>query len=134
MADKSGFTMDFSEFDKVLVETARKVPDQAKKGIASACHSVLQDSIYEQPYAPFKEGHLRGSARVERVDDNLEGTFGFNIEYAARWHELSPAEDSRIKWTLPGSGRKYMESKMVRNANRYLKIVAEAVGRVFGGK
>jgi hypothetical protein len=46
MADKSGFVMDFSEFDKVLAETARKVPDQAKTGISAAGNAVLQDSIY----------------------------------------------------------------------------------------
>jgi hypothetical protein len=132
-----GMTIDMSDFEKgfkKLVDQA--APEELAKGMFTAGNALLKDAIYEQPYAPFDEGHLRASARVDTAKitrDEVETSAGFNIVYAARWHELSPAEDARISWTLPGSGRKYLESKMARNAKRYLDIVGEYLRRLLGG-
>jgi hypothetical protein len=132
-----GMTIDMSDFEKgfkKLVEDS--IPPDIEKGMFAAANALLKDAIYEQPYAPFDEGHLRASARVEKIradKEAVELATGFNIAYAARWHELSPAEDARISWILPGSGRKYLESKMARNAKRYLDIVGEYLRRLLGG-
>jgi len=132
-----GMTIDMTDFEKgfkKLIDQA--APEELAKGMFTAGNALLKDAIYEQPYAPFDEGHLRASARVDTAKvtkDEVETTAGFNIVYAARWHELSPAEDARISWTLPGSGRKYLESKMARNAKRYLDIVGEYLRRLLGG-
>ena len=132
-----GMTIDMSDFEKgfkKLVDQA--APEELAKGMFTAGNALLKDAIYEQPYAPFDEGHLRASARVDTAKvtkDEVETSAGFNIVYAARWHELSPAEDARISWTLPGSGRKYLESKMARNAKRYLDIVGEYLRSLLGG-
>ena len=132
-----GIKIDSSDFDKgfrELVEDA--APDAIKKGMFAAANAVLKDAIYEMPFAPFDEGHLRGSARVDQVaivGGKVEVDCGFNIEYAARWHELSPEEDERISWTLPGSGRKYLETKMSRNARRYLEVMGEKLKELLGG-
>ena len=132
-----GMTIDMSDFEKgfkKLVDQA--APEELAKGMFTAGNALLKDAIYEQPYAPFDEGHLRASARVDTAKvtkDEVETSAGFNIVYAARWHELSPSEDARISWTLPGSGRKYLESKMARNAKRYLDIVGEYLRRLLGG-
>ena len=132
-----GMTIDMSDFEKgfkKLIDQA--APEALAKGMFTAGNALLKDAIYEQPYAPFDEGHLRASARVDTAKvtkDEVETSAGFNIAYAARWHELSPAEDARISWTLPGSGRKYLESKMARNAKRYLAIVGEYLKSLLGG-
>jgi hypothetical protein len=132
-----GMTIDMTDFEKgfkKLIDQA--APEELAKGMFAAGNALLKDAIYEQPYAPFDEGHLRASARVDTAKvtkDEVETTAGFNIVYAARWHELSPAEDARISWTLPGSGRKYLESKMARNAKRYLDIVGEYLRKLLGG-
>jgi hypothetical protein len=129
-------TVDFSDFKKrfrTLVENA--VPAEAEKGLYKAANELLHDAIYERPYAPFDEGHLRGSARTtaaEITGDSISTKAGFNIVYAARWHELSPAEDARISWTLPGSGRKYLESKLVFFMRKYMEIVAEHIKNLLG--
>jgi len=132
------FTIDMKDFEQGLRELCDdRIPPEARMGIVKAANELLHDAIYERPYAPFDEGHLRGSARVEKPEDSRDGVFvraGFNIEYAARWHELSPEEDRRIRWTLPGSGRKYLESKMIRNAQRYLSIIGEHIKNVLAGK
>ena len=126
-----GFTVNFSDFEKkfkTIVENA--IPEEAGKGLFKAENELLNDAITRVPYAPFDEGHLRGSARTEKAKierDSISATCGFNIVYAARWHELSPAEDKRINWSLPGSGRKYLESKMTTNKDKYMFIVSEHI-------
>lgn len=129
-----GMTFDLKDFEKGFKKIAREAPEVLGEGMFNAGNAMLRDGIYERPYAPFDEGHLRGSARTVKVQEakgEVEVHAGFNINYAARWHELSPAEDKRINWSLPGSGRKYLETKMIRNKVRYLKIIAETVRRVF---
>jgi len=129
------FSIDMKDFEKGIKKLFEDhIPPEAEAGIIKAANELLHDAIYERPYAPFDEGHLRGSARVgkpESSKNEISIKAGFNIEYAARWHELSPAEDARINWTLPGSGRKYLESKMSRNAKKYLFIIAEHVKNAF---
>ena len=124
-----GMTVDFSDFEqglKKFIEDAE--PRETAKGLFKAGNELLKDAIEEKPYAPFDEGHLRGSARTNKAEvsrDGAEVVCGFNIVYAARWHELTPQQDAKISWTLPGSGRKYLEAKMANTKllEKYMKIV-----------
>ena len=104
-------TVDCSDFEKGLKKLAEKtIPPEVGKGLFKAANELLHDAINVQPYAPFDEGTLRGSAQTNKAEvkkGEVSVEAGFNIEYAARWHELTPEEDSKINWTLPGSGRKY---------------------------
>lgn len=153
-----GMTVDLRDFEtrfKDLVE--KSVPEAVSQGIFRAGNEMLRDAIYEIPKAPFDEGHLRASARtqyggkgplknfdqmnippasIDAADPSAGGyslLAGFNIVYAARWHELTPAEDARISWTLPGSGRKYLETKLIRHKEKYAKIVADFLARLLAG-
>jgi hypothetical protein len=137
-----GFTIDMADFEaglKRLVEQA--APADIREGLFAAGNALLRDAIYEKPYAPFKEGHLRGSAQISEVITQPAEAFvvaGFNICYAARLHELFygigfGAEMYPPGWSLPGSGPKYLESKMARNGPRYLAIMGEYLRLRFGG-
>jgi len=130
-------SVDFSDFEKGLKRLVKESePRETAKGLFQAGNQLLKDAIEEKPYAPFDEGHLRGSARTDKAvvtKSGAEVTTGFNIVYAARWHELTPAEDRRISWSLPGSGRKFLESKMATYKEKYMKIVARALGAILGG-
>lgn len=139
-------TIDFSDFDKGFKEFVEKSsPPEVAKGMFRALNELLRDAIKEDPMAPFDEGALRGSARVQTPDgvlhdpsgaiaatgtikvpkgDKIEMAAGFNIVYAHRWHEISKEKEKDINWTTPGSGRKYLETKMVRHKEKYLEIVA----------
>ena len=127
-------TVDFSDFEKGLKKLCEQtIPPEIGKGLFKAANELLHDAINEQPCAPFDEGTLRGSARTNKAEvkkDGAEVVTGFNIEYAARWHELTPEEDSRISWSLPGSGRKYLESKMTMFKEKYMGIVANHIKNV----
>jgi hypothetical protein len=122
-------TIDASNFEKGLQNLVEKqAPEELAKGLFKAGSQLIIDANEEQPYTPFDEGHLRGSGKVMKAaveKDNIEVLAGFNKEYAARWHELTPAEDRTINWSLSGSGRKYLEAKMARFKEDYMKIVAK---------
>ena len=131
-------TVDCSDFEKGFAKIIKKASDEeAGKGLFKAGNELLHDAINTQPFAPFDEGALRGSARTNKAEvkkDEVSTVAGFNIVYAARWHELTPEEDSKISWSLPGSGRKYLESKMVMFKEKYMGIVAKHIENVLKRK
>jgi hypothetical protein len=131
-------TFDFSDFERGLTKLVKESePRETAKGLFKAGNQLIKDAIDMKPYVPFDEGNLRGSGRTDpaRVTNTgAEVVVGFNKEYAARWHELTPEEDNKINWSLPGSGRKYLESKMSMFKDQYMKMVADHLAKVLGGK
>jgi hypothetical protein len=130
-------TVDFSDFDKGFKRLVNgSVPPEIDKALFIAGNLLLDDAGQWTPRAPFREGHLWRSRRVVRPAGAAKGSgvaAGFNIAYAARWHELTPAEDARIHWTLSGSGRKYLESKIPMFRDDYIKVIGDYLRKVLGG-
>jgi hypothetical protein len=132
-----GMTIDMSDFEKgfkKLVENS--IPPETEKGLVKAANALLTDAIEEAPQAPKKTGALWRSKHVNAVvvtQDDVSIEAGFNIIYAARWHEA----EAGINWTTnkgaTNPGPKYLESKMARNAKRYLDIVGEYLKGLLGG-
>jgi hypothetical protein len=57
---------------------------------------------------------------------------GFNVPYAARWHETEPPgwQDRRdTPFTEPKAGMKYLESKLANNGDQYMEIAARRIGK-----
>lgn len=132
-------TIDFTDFEKGLTKLVKQSePRETAKGLFKAGSQLIKDAIEMRPFVPFDEGHLRGAGRTDPatlLPDGAEVVVGFNKEYAARWHELTPQEDAKINWTFdPGNPhRKYLESKMATFKNDYMKIVADHLAKVLGG-
>jgi hypothetical protein len=141
-----GMTIDVSDFEKgfkKLVDQA--TPEAIAKGVFAAGNRLLQDAKNEAPQAPYLHGPLRRSGRVvppQVTKDSVETAVGFNIEYAARWHEAEAGTmhfigRNPINWTRKGSvqnpGPKYLETKMDRNKKRYLDLVGENLKALLGG-
>lgn len=105
----------------------KQIPEAALLGLVEAAWEALRDAEKEEPTAPFKKGDLRGSADVQESKDlfDLFVEFGFNIEYAAYQHEL-PGQRYKNP-TTPGSGPKFLESKLIRFRDKYYEIIAEAI-------
>jgi len=123
-------TVDFSDFEKGFAKVVKKCPEEGARGLFKAGNQLLIDAKEEPPYCPYDDGILRRSGQVNKAEvkrNEVSVVVGFNKEYAARWHELTPAEDSKINWSLPGSGRKYLESKMVKFKDQYMEIVADYI-------
>lgn len=130
MTEKTGFSMDWTEFDKKFYPLVEKaIPGAAKKGLFVAMEEMLEDGVSIPPRAPKDKGHLWGSREVEVVVKlgRLVATGAFNIFYAAKWHELIESVAKNIAFKLPGAGPKYLESKMANYKDKYMWIVANEI-------
>lgn len=136
-SNTGAFRIDMKDCFRNIERVLRRVPDEdARQGLFFAANALLHDGIYIQPFAPFDEGHLRASARVKNIVvtySSLSVDCGFNIAYAARWHELAEEKAKYIHWTLPGSGPKYLEIKMSTYKEHYYSIVANAIQKKLEG-
>jgi hypothetical protein len=125
----SGYYLDAREFIEGVKRFNEKVlPPVMRKGLFAAAAELLQDADRVEPKTPVKEGHLKGSKKIEISVDlagNISVLAGFNIEYASYVHEMV----MRHKWTEPGSGPKFLESKLFMFPGKYIGICAEAIRR-----
>lgn len=137
MANKSGMTIDFKDHDKKFYKTVKStIPGLAKDGLRKAGDKWILDANEIPPKTPFKDGALRGSGQVDKVDVTLgsivlvlsfgKGKSGQDAPYAARWHEVEPGT---INFKASGAGPKYLESKGTRYKNKYVMIVSETIRR-----
>ena len=126
-----GFTMDFTLFDKTFLKLVEKsIPKEAEKGVFKGANLILDFAEVQVPMVPEKIGDLRGSRKVEKVivaPGYISATLGYNIEYAAKLHELPSDKDARINWTLPGSGAKWLEKSLIKNKDDAVKVIAKHI-------
>lgn len=141
-----GVGFDAAELYKSLKMLDGEVTEkQVAIGLFQAANALLKDAIYVAPQAPKDVGDLRGSARTMGGDGVLQKTgtkhkpiksgkdlsvvCGFNIVYAAKWHEIS--ETKKVNWTTDkgaaNPGPKYLEKKMAIFGKRYTEIIGEYV-------
>jgi len=126
MNKKTGLYMDFSEFNKGFEKYLKKHKVESAEALEKVAAFVLADAVNEQPTVPKKTGNLRRNQAVGKAQIGRKGisiVFGFNTEYAARLHEAP----SNWNWSEPGSGPKYLQSKLERNMKKYMKLTAEKI-------
>lgn len=127
---KTEFTLDFSDFNKKFADIVKRAaPESVEVGLREAGQLLKLDADNIPPRTPHKEGFLRGSGKVSKVEAKgkiIGIAVSYDKPYARRWHEVEPGT---IKWSEPGVGPKYLESKMVRFKNKYMKIIAEVIRR-----
>ena len=129
MKDESGFFVDTREFDVHFARVvSNTIPKLTNKGLYHAAAEALRDADLEEPFLPVDKKDLRGSKEIHPSKDlfDLFVEFGFNIIYAARLHE-----DGKLdwNWTRPGSGPKFLEIKLKRNKDKYIKTVAVTIAK-----
>lgn len=161
MAGNSSFSFDWTKFDKRFLEYALKTaPEAAEKGMWEGLRALKADCDNVIPKTPLREGNLRGDYTLilegitqSKVEEKTGGKgkdhkrggggaverFGakdiiaklvFRMPYAAKWHE---AVNKKVNWSEGGAGPKYVESKMMMFARKYMQIVAMAIKAVTGG-
>jgi len=132
---KEDFMMDFSDFEAKFSKAVKETtPELVGEGLRKAGDQLVHDANEIPPKTPFRHGALSGSGKVEKpevVGDTAsveisfgKGATGEDAPYAARWHEVEPGT---VTWSKPGSGPKYLESKMVKFKEKYMAIVAEVI-------
>jgi len=132
MAVQTGLYLDTGEFMEGFEKYVKKHPEITAEALFKKVGPrVIADAIEVEPRAPHLWGELWKSQRIlEPVIKKNEIFFfvGFNIIYATYLHEGLET----WHWTLPGSGPKYLEAKLERFADEYLKLVAEHVDEAVG--
>lgn len=132
MSDSASYKMDFTDFDKKFLEFAiHEAPDATRRGVKDAIDQLYQDALNVSPTVPKKEGILRAevSRETKDVGDSIIGELTFLMPYAARRHEeeVGPVSGKPVVFTEPGSGPKYVESKLVRFMKDYIGIVRDSI-------
>ncbi len=131
----ANFTVDFSDFNKKFKNIVQNaVPGSTKIGMREALQEWKLDADNVPPRTPHLEGHLRASGKVNNPEikgEIIEGSVSyggveFDVPYAAKWHE---AEPGTVKWSEPGVGPKYLESKAVMFMKKYMAIIAAVIRR-----
>ena len=132
LAKRSGLFMNTKMFNSTFTRYAKvTLKTKAKKGAFKAGSMIIQDCLKEEPKVPRKISDLQAS-HVVKPDPNplkLEVIIGFNKEYAAKMHEMpdktwNPKEGKQTVWTTPGTGPKYMTTKLVRFKDKYIAFIA----------
>lgn len=149
-----GLEIHFGKLLDRLQFVSEAVREAAEEGMAQATMQLYNDAVMESPTVPKLTGHLRasGSALVdgnlltsglgagedpgdpitsaseEKRRGSITGTVGFNAPQAARLHE-----HPEYRFTEPGSGGKFLETKIAEHGREYMDLVAEAIRKVLGG-
>lgn len=146
VSGKGGISMDFSQVEKNLKKLIKDTtPPVAGKGLFNAGCELIRDGIEKAPGAPKRTGALWGSGQVEdkkisdksgkitpaqpsytKTKDSIGVIAGFNIDYAAKLHELPQGKN--INWTTDkgahNPGPKFLELKMSMYKKKYMEIIA----------
>lgn len=124
----SGFFLDTRPVMARIRHLSENVlPDVARKGLFAVGAEILRDADSVPPKTPLKEGHLKGSKKIE-VSVAIGGPVllaGFNIEYASYVHEMV----KKHPWTEPDSGPKFLQSKLSMFGKKYFAMLGEAIRR-----
>lgn len=108
------------DFDRI---TSKAIPDDIRKALWELGWLIIKDAISIYPSVPREIGDLRASGKVVVDQRNLDLLTGFNMVQAHRLHE--GLKD--WNWTEPGSGPKYLESKLSMFKNKYIKFLADRI-------
>lgn len=143
---------DFTEVEKKLKVLEKLTQARAKEAMGEIVAELLKDANTKVPATPKATGRLRASGsgfvgmklitttqgyggaagtptsslagRPFTVSGKSKviGTVVFNTPYAASVHEKGPH-----RYSVPGTGMKYLESKLVFFAAKYLRMLAKGV-------
>ena len=126
--NKSSFTLDPSNYIHGFKEIAKEMPEHGAKGMKFAAGLMIADAIEKEPRAPHDKGIMWRAQTIQDpvpVTDGFEVLAGFNVEYAAAQHEAPDGWN----YTMDGSGPKFIESKMLKYAKKYLQAAADYIKR-----
>ncbi len=135
MPQKTGMTFNTKDFDiKLKRVMTKEIPEAAAHAAYNVASQVIRDAILEEPRAPHITGNLWRSQQIEAPQiraGEISIEVGFNADYAAAVHEMpAPYKDP----TMAGSGPKFLESKLIKNKEKYMAQIAADIKKKGGPK
>ena len=138
--------MDITQFLAGVDNLEQVAFSACKAGLRAAGDKFLEDAKNIEPRPPHDQGTLVRSARMDTdgLNQGLEmsvavglGGASFNVPYAHRWHEaednIDPVTGNKVTFHEAGTGPKYLESKVIANANQYMQVAADVIKQNIGG-
>lgn len=132
------FEIDFTAFNKTFFPLAlKKIPRAAARGLPKAAFELLKDADDEAPQTPFDKSFLRGSRLIKKpkiTSNEVSIEAGYDSKYATYQHEGERKDGSHkvkeyTKERVSQPGPKFLQSKMVRHKDKYIKIVALTIDK-----
>lgn len=143
------------ELERLFVAKGLAAKDTAKilasieqsvtEGLIMTAVEIKNDMDKTPPLIPIDTGALRGSFKIQPKEYRgktvieagwpdtsvtkkmADGTERVVDQYAAFVHEMTIPPYENVKWSRPGSGAKFLEASLKRNAAKVGKIVANHV-------
>jgi len=105
-------------------------PDAIIRGLREAGMALKLDTDNVIPKTPKKWGTLKRSGVVRTPQKKKDG-YSIIVEYTAPYAaQLHENEGGRYKnWTEPGSGPKFLQTKLELFINKYYSIIGKALAR-----
>ena len=147
---------DFTSFKIGLIEATFKTEVASVEGMKEAVLAFMDDSLHEPPACPRKSGSLAGShsafvngqliatseseyieggegptplMSLTKVSRGIEGALIAHKSYAAAQHEGISRGGGVHAYSTSGTGRKWIESKLLRHGEKYLEMIAGRIRR-----
>ena len=122
---KLSITTDISSFKQLLVTLRAKVPQATVAGVDAAMSQFKNDCLTKPPAVPRKTGHLADSHEIlptKQLGNEIIGTLKVSTPYAASLHEGISRWGTPYKFKTPGTGAKWVQSKLLRYGQKYIDI------------
>lgn len=150
-----GLDVDFSSLKIGTISLIKRIKGASESGMKEAVVSLMGDCLDEIPMCPRESGALAASHSVfvngtliatsahrpvtekgiptplmlmpNLFIEELSGTLVVHKVYASSIHEGISRWGTPYKYKLPGTGRKWVESKMLRFWTKYRNMIASKV-------
>jgi len=113
-----------------LRSLASSYPTATAQMAGEVAMQVIADSINEPPTVPIDTGNLRSTGTFEVFSGgswrSVKVIVGFNTPYAAKVHEVP------MRFQEPSAGNKYLEAKLQRHKEQYVRVWVNGVTRRLG--
>ena len=122
---KLSITTDISSFKQLLVTLRTKVPQATVAGVDVAMRSLKDDCLTKPPAVPRETGDLADSHKIlptTQLGNEIIGTLKVSTPYAASLHEGISRWGTPYKFKTPGTGAKWVQSKLLRYGQKYIDI------------
>jgi len=123
---KVSVTTDVTEFKQLLLKLHATVPTASVEGVKVAMEELKHDCLEVEPRVPYESGFLAAHHEIlpaKLVGTQIVGTLRVPGLYAASIHEGISRWGTPYKYKTPGTGAKWIQSKLLKYGPKYVGIM-----------